>query len=929
MKRIDKILEYIAENTKKISEEALLDGEGITVTEIADNQKMLRNNVSKELNNLLRAGLVLKIKGRPVKFLHKQVIEDTFRVRMKEKQIEVKSIKDVLLPGEQVDPFHALIGFRGSMRNQVEQGKAAILYPPRGLHTLIVGQTGVGKTMFARLMYHYGKHMKRFAEHAPFIVFNCADYFNNPQLLLSHIFGHVKGAFTGADQEKAGLVEKADGGILFLDEIHRLPPEGQEMIFYFMDNHSYNKLGETDRNRDANVLLIGATTEDPASSMLKTFIRRIPITINIPSFQERTIEERLLILKHLFNSEAHRVNKPIRAESEVVKALIGSVTFGNIGQLKSNIQLVCAKGFLNTIHENKEEIGLDFKNLPGNIREGLFNIGKTRGERDEVGILPSYLYFTPEGKIELEEEVDSELPFNLYRLIEDKIGMLKEEGLDDSYINRFITTDVNNHIKSFYNRFYNTKGSRERILKIVDKDILEFAEQVKEMVEKELSRIYSERFVYAFSLHLSVFFKRIREDQYGEVRIYEPIDVNDEEYRLAQTIKNLIESKFEVSVPEAEITYLAILLKSVEEERQGNVGIIVAAHGKSTASSIVGVVDSLLGSSNLCAVDMPLDVSPREILELIIDKVKTIDSGRGVLLLVDMGSLLNLEATIMERVGVKVKTIDMVSTPLTLEAVRKASVLCMEIEEIYQSLKDFRGYNNGGAGVKAGGVHKVIVTVCSSGKGAAVKLKEFVEKIVCDLTDEKILVVPASVRELDQVVKDMRSKHAILAVVGVKRPSQPDIPFIPLEKLIEASGEQTLRELLLNNNQLPSAADRSIDIRELCEDSLKEFLTYLNPHKVLGMVMRFVQALEQGLEVNFDYATKVQIAVHTAYALERMVIRDGLVYRGEVELLDQLIFEEVNRASVIFVSGMNLTLSDDEKYYICEMLSEVYNFVSQ
>ncbi|WP_225999566.1 hypothetical protein [Paenibacillus sp. BJ-4] len=90
-----------------------------------------------------------------------------------------------------------------------------------------------------------------------------------------------------------------------------------------------------------------------------------------------------------------------------------------------------------------------------------------------------------------------------------------------------------------------------------------------------------------------------------------------------------------------------------------------------------------------------------------------------------------------------------------------------------------------------------------------------------------------------------------------------------------------------------------------------------------------MQALELGLEVNFDYATKVQIAVHTAYALERMVIRDGLVYRGEVELLDQLIFEEVNRASGIFVSGMNLTLSDDEKYYICEMLSEVYNFVSQ
>ncbi|NRX13523.1 transcriptional regulator with AAA-type ATPase domain [Clostridium beijerinckii] len=81
-------------------------------------------------------------------------------------------------------------------------------------------------------MYQYSKYIKKLPEDAPFVVFNCADYANNPQLLLSYIFGHIKGAFTGADKEKEGIVEKADGGILFLDEIHRLPPEGQEMIFY-------------------------------------------------------------------------------------------------------------------------------------------------------------------------------------------------------------------------------------------------------------------------------------------------------------------------------------------------------------------------------------------------------------------------------------------------------------------------------------------------------------------------------------------------------------------------------------------------------------------------------------------------------------------------------------------------------------------------
>jgi Sigma-54 interaction domain. len=69
---------------------------------------------------------------------------------------------------------------------------------------------------------------------SPFIVFNCADYADNPQLLMSQLFGYVKGAFTGAESSKAGLVEKADGGILFLDEVHRLPSEGQEILFFYL-----------------------------------------------------------------------------------------------------------------------------------------------------------------------------------------------------------------------------------------------------------------------------------------------------------------------------------------------------------------------------------------------------------------------------------------------------------------------------------------------------------------------------------------------------------------------------------------------------------------------------------------------------------------------------------------------------------------------
>lgn len=71
-------------------------------------------------------------------------------------------------------------------------------------------------------------------ENAPFKVLNCAQYHNNPELLSGILFGYVKGAFTGADEDRNGLLQDADGGVLFLDEVHRLPPEGQEKLFVYM-----------------------------------------------------------------------------------------------------------------------------------------------------------------------------------------------------------------------------------------------------------------------------------------------------------------------------------------------------------------------------------------------------------------------------------------------------------------------------------------------------------------------------------------------------------------------------------------------------------------------------------------------------------------------------------------------------------------------
>ncbi len=926
MKRSEKIYKYIAEKTEKFNRENLEEKIGFSATEISQSLGILRNNVSMELNELLRQDRIIKIKSRPVLYVDNACLERIWNKKLPVGPIEIKNLNELFLEKNETSqegcPFDKLIGAQTSLKNQIEQAKAAILYPPNGLHTLIVGQTGVGKTLFANMMYNQAKYVKKLDEKSPFIVFNCADYYNNPQLLTSHLFGHIKGAYTGADGEKAGIVEKADNGILFLDEIHRLPPEGQEMLFYFMDTGLFNRLGETERNRKSRVLIIGATTEDPNSSLLKTFVRRIPIIITIPNFDKRAASDKVDFVKFLLANEAHRVNKVIKIEDEAVKAIIGSTSYGNVGQMKSNIQLICAKGFLNSIN-NKDFIDIDFNSLPSDIKSGLFYLSGKRKEMEEIsGYLDSELIINPEGHSVLIEKDPYDPPFNLYKIIEDKAAILKKGGADEEYINKFITTDINVHIKSFYNKVKNDEDGRSKILKIVDEDILKFSEEIMDMIEKKLDKRLTDRFLYALSLHLSSFLNRLSNHQNLKYTNIEGIiDDKRAEFNIAVDVKGMLEKKYNVIVPKIEVIYLTLLISSITEEQTNqHVAIIVAAHGSSTASSMVNVAKQLLGEGIIEAIDMPLEVSPTQTLDEITEKVREIDMGKGVLLLVDMGSLVNFESIITEKTDIKVKTLDMVTTSLVLEAIRKATILDMDLESIYSSLKEFRGYSAFEEETSADiSKNNAIITICSTGEGTAIKLKELVEEIVLNTTEDEISILPISVNGIEDSIKNIKLKYNIIASVGIVNP-KISAPFISLEELISRQGEGTLMNIIKDNN-LPVKAKRgNVVARDLCEDSLNQFLTYLNPSKIIGILHQFVSELEEKTKVSFNNATRIRVMVHLGCALERMVINDGLKYKGDRAKLDNSKVNIIKEASKIFKETINISLTDDEIFYLSEMI---------
>ena len=131
---------------------------------------------------------------------------------------------------------------------------------------------------------------------------------------------------------------------MFLDEAHRLSPEGQEKMFLLIDKGIFQRLGETQNYRKAAIRIIAATTEDPKNALLSTFLRRIAVVINIPPLEKRSFDERVRFVFRFLWDESRNIGKNFQVDLEVIKALVLYKCPGNIGQLRGRYSLlVCER----------------------------------------------------------------------------------------------------------------------------------------------------------------------------------------------------------------------------------------------------------------------------------------------------------------------------------------------------------------------------------------------------------------------------------------------------------------------------------------------------------------------------------------------------------------------------------------------------------
>ncbi len=204
---------------------------------------------------------------------------------------------------------------------------------------LIRGETGTGKEVVARYIASLGPRASR-----PFVSVNCAAMPEN--LIESELFGHVRGAFTGATAPRRGLFEEADGGILFLDEIGTMPLPAQAKILRALEDREIKRVGDN-RTIPVDVRILAATNLDIESAVARhefrddLYYRLAVITLRVPPLRERG-EDSLVLAEHFLKALAPEGTTPRRLSPEARELFLHYSFPGNVRELKHALEQACA-----------------------------------------------------------------------------------------------------------------------------------------------------------------------------------------------------------------------------------------------------------------------------------------------------------------------------------------------------------------------------------------------------------------------------------------------------------------------------------------------------------------------------------------------------------------------------------------------------------
>lgn len=886
MTKKDEVFDYMVMCAQKCGTEDKV----FNTQELAEELQMQRSNLSTLLNDLVMEGKLEKLQGRPV----------PYRIANR--------------PGSgssEESCFKELLGYNGSLKNVTRLAKAAILYPEHSLNTLIVGPGGSGKTYFAYLMYRFAKEKGVIADDAPFIRFNCRYYEGQDEEIRISLFGR-----SSNDCESA--LQKARGGILVVDHIDLLPVRARDMLLELLEDEGKN-------SRDT--ILICAVNDNAKQSLLHAYAAKFSVRIDLPSLKARRLEERFALVQNFFVEEAARMDKPVKVNAELLRCMLLCRCENNVKQLKSDIKIGCANAYVREFNENTDELYIYMNDMPSIVRQGLLYY---KDFYDEVeGLIPkNYSYaFSKTATIErtLEKnENPGEERESIYDMIDRKAAELRGRGITDKEASSIINAELEYDMKQLVHRMNGKSVNRESLLKIVDRRIVAMVEEFLREASLRFGRVYPESIFYGLCLHLSATLERANVVQrLSNSRVMETVENHREEYAFCMKFSTEVEREFNVQLSIDEVVFITMFIcnNTIYDKPVNKPVILLAMHGRSTASSMADVVNSLVKGNNTYAFDMPLSMDMHEAYNELKARIMEVDKGQGILLLYDMGSLRTMAEMIMRECGVRIRMLEMPGALIALDSSRKASCLT-SLDELYDKVaKTFQdSYQQMTESYARQCKHKIIITLCMSGKGAAVSMKSYLEK---HIQMEEVDIIPLAISDRKQLlgeVNRLRQEQEILYVIGTYDPQLHGIPFISVTRLFDTPVDKLDVLLAVSNVEAIAQVDYDAIYAYLSEQleglDMKKLRNYLP--KAIARIKRAAHGLSQDQELG--------LFLHIACAIQRMLMkgkmpvtmnRDSLIGRNK------RLYNDLRDILQTLEKAFGIRFSDDELAYIIAIIKQI------
>lgn len=646
----EQVLEFITEYSSDLIHDEFPK---ITTRFLSEKLKMQRTNISSILNQLVNEGKLVKYNGRPV--LYQLADENT---------------------SGNGDVFEQLVGYDSSLKEAIASAKAAVLYPEGNPTILITAKHGSGISHFAKTVFRFAQASGKLKTRAPWILWDCKTLFNDQDKFQEIFLG---------DHEKEGILKKASGGMLILENIDVVSERNLDWLLAFLRGEKIQGQDEWPGQKDYHCITIFSTMKDTNEKMLNLLRGQMDFRISLPSLEERSIEERFLILQKFFKEEAKAMDRMIEVDTSILHALLLYEVTDDIKGLKNDIHTGCANSYVRSYNTEKKTIVLLMSDFPNYVRKGIMYYRSYKNEIDEM-IKNGCKYTFYKNQMLRDNKTAKK---DIYQSIDARKRDLERHALTEEEINMAVSNQLESEFEEYFEQLCERVDSIDTLNKMVSEKLISLTRKFLLKAAEQLSCEFSKEIFCGICLHVnSCLIKVSKKQRISNEEIARLLSKYPMHYELVKEFQVELGKEFNVKLNVDDLIFLLMfLLEAKKDVNESKVVTLIAMHGSHAASSIAAVVNVLSDDSNVQAFDMDLDKNVRIVYEELKEKIIKIDQGKGILLIYDMGSIHTMAESIAQETKIAIRCVEVPITLVGIAGSSKAAEM-KTLDEVADYLQD-------------------------------------------------------------------------------------------------------------------------------------------------------------------------------------------------------------------------------------------------